>query len=94
VRILWRVSVGFRYKGVALSEPQTSLEQRAGVVANTRKLFRQGAVGFIGWLDLFRAQVFLPIGRQDALQSIRVRRVRNAGRRIAGSFCDHLLDRA
>ena len=63
-------------------------------MANKLAIIRSGAVGFIDWLDLFRAQVFLPIGRQDALQSIRVRRVRNEGRRIAESFCDHLLDRA
>jgi hypothetical protein len=80
---------------VSLSGEKREIDKpRQGVAASTLKLSRNGAVGFIVWLDLFRAQVFLPIGRQDALQSIRVRRVRNEGRRIAGSFCDHLLDRA
>ena len=29
------------------------LDEIQGVVANTLNLFRNGAVGFIGWLDLF-----------------------------------------
>ena len=34
------------------------LDEIQGVVANTLKLFREGAVGFIGWLDLITSHGF------------------------------------
>jgi hypothetical protein len=53
-----------------LNHQPVSLERdkpRQGVLANMLKLFRQGAVGFIGWLDLFcKNRIIVPKRRAEA----------------------------